>query len=62
MPNPLITSDTNLTKKGVKIMPKVVVQGKVKHFPYTSKGKKAARKAKAVNMKKTKNNTKYLQE
>lgn len=26
-------------------MPKVTVKGKVKHFPYTKKGKKAAKKA-----------------
>jgi len=27
-------------------MPKVTIKGKVKHFPYTKKGKAAAKKAK----------------
>lgn len=27
-------------------MPKAAVEGKIKHFPYTKKGKKAARMAK----------------
>jgi hypothetical protein len=30
----------------IKYMPKVMVKGKVKHFPYTKKGKLAAKKAK----------------
>ena len=32
-------------------MPKVVVGGKVKHFPYTKKGKAAAAKAKGKGKK-----------
>lgn len=33
-------------------MPKVVVGGKLKEFPYTEKGKKAAKKAKGDKKKK----------
>ena len=32
-------------------MPKVKVKGKVKHFPYTKKGKAAAKKARKRNKK-----------
>ena len=30
-------------------MPKVKIKGKVKHFPYTKKGKMAAKKAKKMS-------------
>jgi len=38
-------------------MPKVKIGGKVKHFPYTKKGKIAAKKAKKVTQKKHKGMT-----
>lgn len=33
-------------------MPKIKVKGKVKHFPYTAKGRAAAKKAAMKNKKK----------
>lgn len=36
----------NISEKGGRKMPKVKVGGKVKHFPYTKAGRKAAAKAK----------------